>query len=237
MKKVIIVTGGSDGLGAEIVKTLANDNKVIAIARNESKLKELSKACGGGYDYIVCDITNANDVEKTFNTIVKKYKQVDCLINNAGVWLQGNVEDNSYDEIKRTIDVNVFGTIACTKAIIPIMKKQQKGQIINITSQSAVVIEEFCPVYCATKHALTTFRECVQNDLMSNNIRMTNVAPGLMQTELFEKAGNHITKEVMNKCGMKLKDITKQIKEIVDMDEELWIPAIEIKNKNNIGKS
>jgi len=233
--KNIIITGASEGLGAEIAKVLSKENNVIIVSRNIEKMKLLKQEFG--CDYFKCDITNEKTVESIFNKIIDKYKTIDCLINNAGVWLQGNIEDNSYEEIKRTIDVNVFGTIACTKAVIPIMKKQHNGQIIVISSQSGVVIEEFCPVYCASKHALTTFRECIQNDLAENNIRMTNVCPGLMQTNLFEKAGNHISKDVMKKCGMKLQDAATQIKNLVDMNEEIWIPSIEIKNKNNIGKS
>lgn len=233
--KNIIITGGSEGLGAELCKQLGKENKIILIARNEKRLKAVASKCNA--DFYACDITNIEQLKDTFNKILKRYKHIDCLINNAGVWLQGNIEDNSFEEIKRTIDVNVYGTIACTKAIIPAMKNQKYGQIINITSQSGVVIEEFCPVYCASKHALTTFRECIQNDLMANNIRMTNVCPGLMQTDFFEKAGNHIPKEVMDNCGLRLKDAALQIKELIDMSDKIWIPSIEIKNKNNIGKS
>lgn len=235
MKKTLIITGGNDGLGRELVKQFSSNHNVIILAKDDCKSEKVAKefCC----QYYHCDLTNIESLKNAFEKIGEDFETIDCLINCAGVWLQGNIEENTLEQIKNVLDVNTFGTIACTQLVVPTMKKQKFGQIINVTSQSAVVIEEFCPIYCASKHAITTFRECVQNDLATYNIRMTNVAPGLMQTNLFEKAGNHIPEEIMQKCGAKLSDVAKQIKELVDMDENIWIPALEIKSKNNIGKS
>ncbi len=167
MKKTLIITGGNDGLGRELVKQFSSNHNVIILAKDDCKSEKVAKEFGCQYYH--CDLTNIESLKNAFEKIGKDFETIDCLINCAGVWLQGNIEENTLEQIKNVLDVNTFGTIACTQLIVPTMKKQKFGQIINVTSQSAVVIEEFCPVYCASKHAITTFRECVQNDLATVN--------------------------------------------------------------------
>ena len=230
--KTIVITGGSDGLGKELAKVLAKENKVIILARESEHLMLAAKEIG--CEYVVCDIARIEDVKAAFENIFKKNKKVDCLINNAGVWLQGNVEDNTYEMIKNVIDVNIFGTIACTKAVLSHMKKNNAGQIININSMSCMDREEYAPVYGATKTASFAFRERIQNDLAKHNIRITDVCPGLMKTDLFKKQGNIIPKAIMDKTGLDVAVVSMEIKKIIDSDPIVWKPVVAIKHAKNI---
>ena len=234
--KTIVITGASEGLGKEIAKVLSSENEVVIIANDEEKLGKAALEVGAK-DFYVCDIRDFKNIDRVFGEIVKKYKKIDCLINNAGVWLQGNFEESSYEKIKNVLDVNVFGTIACSKAAVLQMKKQKYGQIINITSTAAIELESFAPVYCASKHAVEAFRQCVQNDLAGKGIYMTNLCPGLMKTKIFEKAGNHVPEDVMQNCGLDLRFVALEVKNIVDSFGEIWKPIVQIKNPNNIGVS
>ena len=234
--KTILITGASEGLGKEIAKVLSRENNVVIISNNEEKLRKAALEVKAKSFY-VCDIRDFKNIDKVFNEVIKKYKKIDCLINNAGIWLQGNFEENSYEEVKNVLDVNLFGTIACAKAIIPHMKKRKSGQIINIASNIAIEPEAFAPIYSISKQAVETYRRCVQNDLASNGIYMTNFCPGLMPTQIFKKAGNHIPEDVMQKCGLDLKLAALEVKSIIDSFGKIWKPTVQVKNPNDIGIS
>ena len=96
MSKVIVITGGSEGLGKAIAKRLIKDNKVIIISNNEEKLKKTATEIQ--CDYVVCDVTNYKQIENAIETIFKKYINIDVLINNAGVWLEGDLTENTFLE-------------------------------------------------------------------------------------------------------------------------------------------
>lgn len=236
--KNIIITGGASGLGKAIAYKL-RDNKLILIGRNENNLVNVSSdlAC----DYFVCDLTNPDEISKLFENINEKYENIDCLINCAGIWTAGEMsnllepmykEMNEINRLKEVIDTNIFGTIAMIENVFPIMKNQGHGQIININSQSGVVVEPPFPVYNATKHSTTAFRKAVQDDLARNNIRITDVCPGLMQTDFFTKANNPLPQSVMD-TGLDPDDVANIVKYIFDLPEEITIPSIEIKHIKN----
>jgi len=134
--KTIVITGGSDGLGKTLTKSLSQEYKVIILATNEEKMKLVAKE----YDctYKVCDVSDYDSVERIINEIVVEHKKIDVLINNAGLWIQGELDTNDSDRIKRVIEVNLLGTINVSKAVIPFMKENKEGLIININSQAGI---------------------------------------------------------------------------------------------------
>lgn len=132
MNKVIVITGGSEGLGLETAKLLSQENTVIILGRNESTLKTV------GLDYFICDVTKLEQAEEVMTKIHNQYGKIDCLINNAGTWIVGKLEDNSFDKISEVIDINVKGVINMTKIVVPYMKKQGNGLIINVDSTAGV---------------------------------------------------------------------------------------------------
>jgi len=128
MKKTIIITGASDGLGKSIAYEL-KEHKLILIAKDEEKLRKISEKLE--CKYYICDLKDYNQI----NTIINNIDEVDILINNAGIWLAGDLEENSFEQISNCIDVNTKAPIYMTKAVLPIMRKNKSGLIINVCSQ------------------------------------------------------------------------------------------------------
>ncbi|HSD56380.1 MAG TPA: SDR family NAD(P)-dependent oxidoreductase, partial [Candidatus Saccharimonadales bacterium] len=149
--KTVVITGGSEGLGKAIAKRLSPAHNVIILARNEENLR--AAAAEIGCDYKVCDVRNYEQVEKTIQTI----GTVDCLINNAGIWLQGALDETDAGRIQEVLEVNTLGVINCTKAVMPAMKQQKSGRIINVISQAGINARAGWPVYIASKWAITGF--------------------------------------------------------------------------------
>lgn len=236
--KTIIITGSANGIGKAIAQIL-KDNKLILIDNDEANLIKTANELG--CDYYVCDVSVENDITVLFEKIKEKYNNIDCLINCAGMWISGDIsklsqpmykEMNEIKRLKKVIDTNVFGTIAMIENIFPIMKKQGYGQIININSQSGVMCEPPFPVYNATKQGTNSFRKAIQDDLAKNNIKITDVCPGLVQTEFYDRANNALPKEIMN-TGLTADDVAKVIKYLFDLPHDITIPSIEIRHIKN----
>ena len=192
-------------------------------------------------DYYVCDLSNVGMLEETLNAISNKYETIDCLINCAGMWISGDMskleqplfnEMNDLNRIKQVIDTNVFGTIAMVKSIFQIMKKQGYGQIININSQSGVMCEPPFPIYNATKQSTNAFRKAIQDDLARNNIKITDVCPGLIQTDFYVRANNPLPNEVME-TGLTAQDVANAVKYVFELPHEITIPSIEVSHIKN----
>ena len=173
--------------------------------------------------------------------IKNKHDQIDCLINCAGMWISGDMsklespifdEMNDISRIRKVIDTNVFGTIAMIKSIFPVMKKQGYGQIININSQSGVMCEPPFPIYNATKQSTNAFRKAIQDDLARNNIKITDVCPGLIQTDFYIRANNELPKEVME-TGLTPEDVARTVKYVFNLPHEITIPSIEVRHIKN----
>ncbi len=234
--KNVIITGAANGVGKSIAETLKDENLILVDNDKESLIKianELNK------EYFVCDLSNDEEIESFINQI--NDKRVNCLINCAGMWISGDMskleepvfdEMNQLNRVKKVIDTNVFGTIAMIKSIFPIMKKQGYGQIININSQSGVTCEPPFPIYNATKQSTNAFRKAIQEDLARNNIKITDVCPGLIQTDFYVRANNELPKEVMN-TGLTPEDVAKTVKYVFDLPHEITIPSIEVRHIKN----
>lgn len=236
--KNIIITGGANGVGKAIAETL-KDNKLILLDIDEDNLKKVAGKLNA--DYYVCDLSNAEDMERTAKAITDKYGKIDCLINCAGMWISGDMSKldqpifdkmNELDRIKKVIDTNIFGTIGMIKAIFPIMKNQGYGQIININSQSGVTCEPPFPIYNATKHSTNAFRKAVQEDMARNGVRITDICPGLIQTDFYKRANNPLPEEIMD-GGLTAQDVANTVKYVFDLPHEITIPRIEVRHIRN----
>lgn len=227
MKKTILITGGSDGLGKTLTEELSKENNVIILATNEDKLKVVAKE--NNCSYKVCDVSNYNCVEKTINEIIKDYNKIDVLINNAGLWIQEELDTNDYDRIKDVIGVNLLGTINVSKAVIPIMKINKDGLILNINSQAGINHKAERVVYNASKWGVTGFSKSLQDEVAKYGIRVTDVMPGMMKTDMFNKM--NITKNMAN--GLDTKEVARLVQFIIDTPSNVMIPEVGIKNINN----
>lgn len=226
--KTIIITGGSDGLGKSIAKTLTkNENNIIIISKNEKKLKETSSEIN--CDYYVCDVTNYEEINVTISKIINKYNKIDILINNAGVWLAGDLTETSYEKISNCIDVNTKGPIYMTKAVLPYMYKCNNGLIINVCSQASFDSDDFSTVYNASKWAMRGFNRSIQKDVSKKGVKVTGFYPGFMQTDIFKKAGN----DYDTSTGLEVEKVAKAIEFIIDCDKDVIIPEFGIKDIEN----
>lgn len=200
--KVAVVTGASSGIGASIAKEIALQGViVVGLARRVDRLNELKKEIvaiksDAVFHAVKCDLVDENEIKTAFEYIVKTLGGVDILINNAGVAKKLMTLDGDLDDLKKIINLNLVGVISCTKKAYKSMSDRDvPGYIINISSvagYSVVSLPGYPPlsnVYCPTKHgvrALNTVLRHELNHLKKTNIRISNISPGLVKSELTE---------------------------------------------------
>ncbi len=185
--KVVIITGASSGLGEATAKRLAASGaKLMLAARREDRLKELVAAIaksGGTATYQVTDVTDRAQVEALAKETLSTYSRIDVLINNAGLMPLSPLDQVKVEEWDRMIDVNIKGVLYGIAAVLPIMRQQKSGHVINLSSVAGHKVFPGSAVYCATKYAVRAISEGLR--LESNGeIRSTNISPGAVATEL-----------------------------------------------------
>lgn len=189
--KVVIITGASSGIGEAIAKELSLKGAIVVLAaRRKDRLKKICKDIsdlGGESIYFVVDITSSYQVAKMVDNTFKKYGRIDVLINNAGVMPTSFLYKNRVDEWNQLIDTNIKGVLYGIGAVLSYMRNQKYGHIINISSTAAY--EEVIPgatVYAMSKHAIRLISSGLRKEeaLNGSNIRVTNVYPGSVDTNL-----------------------------------------------------
>jgi NADP-dependent 3-hydroxy acid dehydrogenase YdfG len=231
MPKVVLISGGSDGLGKAIAKKLSLDNQVVILAHNLSKLKATAEELG--CDYVEAELTDFNSIQSAVDQVIAKHKKIDVLVNNAGIWIDGTLDENSPEKVKEVIDVNTSGTILLTKAVLPSLKSQKSGLIINIISQDGLSAKRDRSVYHASKWAITGFTKCLQEDLSSENIKVTGVYPGLLNTSLFQKSG--VQRDLKN--SLDPSEVASLIDYVINLKPNTYLPDVGIKNILNTTNS
>ncbi|EHQ27544.1 SDR family oxidoreductase [Mucilaginibacter paludis] len=189
MKKTILITGASSGFGKEAAKLFhINGWNVIATMRSPEKEVELSALT----DVLICklDVTDQLSIESAVAAGIEKFGRIDVLVNNAGYGALGALEAATADQTKQQFDVNFFGLIAVTKAVLPVMRQQKSGIIINISSVGGRVTFPFSSLYHATKFAVEGLTESIQYELNPLGIYLKIVEPGGYKTEF---AGRSMT--------------------------------------------
>lgn len=181
MKKVILITGASSGMGKETAKKLIEQgHTVYTVARRIDQMQDLKKL--GGHP-MQMDVTNEADIEKVVNTIIQKEGKIDVLWNNAGYGLYGSVEDVPLTEARKEMEVNVFGMAAMTQKVVPHMRKQNAGLIINTSSMGGKMYFPLGAWYHASKHAVEGLSDCLRLELKQFNIKVVVLEPGFILTE------------------------------------------------------
>jgi short-subunit dehydrogenase len=193
MAKVAIVTGSSSGIGYETSLLLArNQIKTYATMRNMSKSEELIKIASEEnlqLNVAQLDVNDDLSVNKAIDKIVKDNDSIDVLVNNAGYDLFGPLEESSLEEIKQQFETNFFGVIRTTKAVIPTMRKQGKGTIINVSSVGGKVgLLPFLTAYHASKFAIEGFTESLRQELDDFNINIILIEPGYVSSGFLDNS-------------------------------------------------
>lgn len=180
MKKVILITGASSGIGKATAIRLLNEGYIVyATARRMDKLKELA---GKGARVLQLDVNDHDAVQHTVSAIVKEQGRIDVLFNNAGYGIIGAVEDVDITEAREQFETNVFGVAALTKAVLPVMRQQQSGRIINTSSMSGKVYAPLSSWYHASKHALEGWSDCLRLEVKPFGIDVVIIEPGMIAT-------------------------------------------------------
>ncbi|WP_405293315.1 SDR family oxidoreductase [Algibacter sp. Ld11] len=179
MSKVVLITGGSSGIGKSIGEFLKTRGFIVyGTSRSPEKYKE-SK-----FPILALDVKNNQTILETVSTIIEKESRLDVVVNNAGAGITGPIEEIPDAEIKNNFDTNFFGPINVIKAVLPQMRKQNSGLIINVTSIAGYMGLPYRGVYSASKGALELITEAFRMELKDFNIKMTNVAPGDFATNI-----------------------------------------------------
>ena len=178
MTKVILITGASSGIGAITAKFLSDKGfKVYGTSRNP-------KGGTAEFEMIQLDVLDVLSIEKAVEGIIEKEGRLDVLINNAGMGITGPIEETPTEEMRRAFDTNFFGAIELIKSVIPHMRRQKQGLIINVTSIGGYMGLPFRGIYSTTKGALEILTETLSMELKQFNIKVTNIAPGDFATNI-----------------------------------------------------
>ena len=188
MRKIVLVTGATSGIGLNTARIFANNNyDLIITGRRKERLNELEKELISKNVRVLSlcfDVRDLSQVEDHLGNLSDEWKEVDILVNNAGLAVGLNhINNGVVDDWERMIDTNIKGLLYVTKVISPFMAARKKGHIINIGSIAGKEVYENGNVYCATKHAVDALSRSMRIDLLNYNIKVTNIAPGMVDTE------------------------------------------------------
>lgn len=196
MKKLIVVTGASSGIGEAIARRLSEaGHPLLLLARRIERLKALN------LPNTLCEQVDVTDMA-SFSAAVDKaqamYGPVDALVNNAGAMLLGQIESQDAQEWKRMFDVNVLGVLNGMQVVLASMTERNSGTIINISSIAGKKTFPSHAAYCGTKFAVHAISENVREEVASSNVRVTTIAPGAVETELLSHTSSQAIKDGYN---------------------------------------
>jgi NAD(P)-dependent dehydrogenase (short-subunit alcohol dehydrogenase family) len=179
MSKVVLITGGSSGIGKAIGEFLFHKGFIVyGTSRNPEKVTNSL------FPLIALDVRNSESILHAVEKVISVSKRLDVVINNAGVGITGPIEETLISEIKNNFDTNFFGPIEVMKAVLPQMRSQNSGLIVNITSIAGYMGLPYRGVYSASKGALELITEALRMEVKSFGIQITNVAPGDFATNI-----------------------------------------------------
>jgi NAD(P)-dependent dehydrogenase (short-subunit alcohol dehydrogenase family) len=191
---VWFITGASRGLGAEIAKeALARGHQVVASARNADDIRAALPDAGDRLLAVALDVTDEAAARAAVAAATDAFGSVDVLVNNAGRGLLGAVEESTDAEVRAVYETNVFGLLAVTRAVTPVMRAARSGVILNISSIGAVQAAPAWGVYASTKYAIEGLSEALRDELAPLGIKVTIIQPGYFRTEFLESSSLQVT--------------------------------------------
>jgi len=187
--KSVWITGASSGIGEALAgEFFARGARLIISARNVQKLEEIKKGFdaveSGRCIVVACDVTNSASINEAVNEVKKQIPKLDILVNNAGVSQRATALETGIDVVRQLFEVNFFGTIAITKAVLPWMIEKGGGHIAVISSMAGKFGFRMRSAYSAAKHALQGYFETLRAEMHDKNVRVTIICPGRVQTNI-----------------------------------------------------
>jgi len=186
-KRVWLVTGAGRGMGADFVREArAAGDLVVAAGRNTDHLKAVFD---DGPDLLIAklDVTRPADAERTVDQAVERFGRIDILVNNAGISYKGYFEEMTLDQIHQQLEVNLFGPMIVTRAVLPVMRRQRSGHIISISSGAGIMGFEFSSAYATSKFGLEGWMDVLRQEVQPFGIATTIVNPGFFRTDLISE--------------------------------------------------
>lgn len=209
MEKVAIVTGSSSGIGFETALALAQEGYYTYATMRDTKkgnqIKEIAKKENLKLEVLELDVDKDETVQEAINKIMKEKNRIDVLVNNAGYGLFGCLEDLSMEDLKAQFETNFFGVVRTSQAVIPIMRKQKSGTIVNVSSVAGRIGFPVSPAYISSKFALEGLSESMRYELSPFGINIIIIEPGVIKTNFMSS-----TKKSM-KADSVYKDITNKV--------------------------
>jgi short-subunit dehydrogenase len=184
--KVVVITGASMGIGEAIAKEFIDREANVVFSSRDLQRTEAARQRVGGLDRsiaVACDVTMHSDIANLLAQAQSRFQRVDVWVNNAGYGLMDSVESMDMRECRRMFDTNLFGTIDAMQLVIPVMKKQSSGTIINIASTAGHIAVPFMAAYCATKHAMRAIGNAARVELRGTGVNVLTVCPGYISTD------------------------------------------------------
>lgn len=176
-RRVALVTGASSGIGLVTAQALRRDGyRVFGTSR-----KAMSDT-PDGITMLICDVTDDVSVQTVVDDVLSRTGQIDLLVNNAGIGLLGGAEESSAAQAKAVFDVNVFGVLRMTNAVLPAMRCQHSGRIVNLSSILGLIPAPYNALYASTKHAIEGYSESLDHEVRTQGIRVVLVEPGVTRT-------------------------------------------------------
>ncbi len=190
MKKNVLITGCSSGFGLASAVTLArNGFEVFATMRNPAKSGRLQEAlakAGAKAEVLALDVTSQSSIDAAVGTVVERAGRIDALVNNAGAAIGGFAEDLTMEEFRRQFETNFFGLVAVTKAVLPQLRRQRSGRIVNVSSIGGRCAAPVLTAYQASKFAVEGFSESLSFEAALFDVQVVIIEPGAFKTEIFE---------------------------------------------------
>ena len=239
--KVVWITGASAGIGEDLAKTFSKQgSKLVLSARNETELKRVKADCAGSesdisvlpFDLANLDLTRVKEITKQG---LACFGKIDILINNGGISQRSLVKDTDISVDMKIMDINYFGQIALTKAVLPHMLERKSGHLVVVSSVMGKMSTPLRSAYCASKHALHGFFDALRSEIYLDNIKILLVCPASIKTDISLNAltgnGNEFGKmDEQQANGLSVEICSKQILQAIHKNKEEILVGPPIKN-------
>ena len=211
MAKVWFITGCSTGFGRHLSKAaLQAGNQVVVTARKPEDIKDIVAEYPDDSLAVQLDVTKTGEIKTAVQQAMDKFGRIDVLVNNAGIGYFGAVEESEEDEVRRMFEINVFGLANMTKEVLPIMRKQRSGHIVNVASIGGLVAFPALGFYNATKFAVDGLSESLSKEVAHLGIKVTVIAPSGFRTDWAGRSANNskiVIEDYANTAGQNKENI------------------------------